>query len=254
VTATPDKPRLFVTGACGVVFSQIADQFQDEYDVRATDVVERDGVTKVDLLDYAAVREAMEGADAVLHLAIASRRAMRHLEPHEGNDVEMRVNVTGTHHIFAAAAEAKVKRVVYMSSMTILLGDPRADTFPHDMPVRPNGLYAVTKLIGEQFGEFYSRCTNMTVVCLRLGQPVPTNVFPLGSERAAETVAAGLAIGFDDIARGLKCALAYRGASFHVAPLVSQCANVTVDMTEAERIGYHARQRFSLDGLLLPQE
>jgi uronate dehydrogenase len=249
-----DKPRLLVTGACGLVFSHVAHRFTRDYDVLATDIVERDGVTKLDLLDYTAVREAMEGVDAVLHLAIASRRAMTHLPPHEQNDVEMRANVTGAHHIYAAAADAKVKRVVFMSSMTVWLGDPMPKTFSRDMPVRPNGLYAVTKLLGEQMGELYSRISDLQVICLRLGQPVPMSAFPLGHERTSHTVGFGLAVGYDDIARGLKCALTCQGLRFHIAPLVSACEKPTVDQTHAERIGYHPRQRFSLDGWCLPQD
>jgi len=190
----------------------------------------------------------------VLHLAIASRRAMKHLPPHEQNDVEMRANITGTHHIYAAAVEAKVQRVVFMSSMTVWLGDPMPKVFSRNMAVRPNGLYAVTKLVGEHMGEFYAHVSDLVVICLRLGQPVPTDAFPLGHERTSHTAGFGLAVGFGDIAHGLKCALTCQGSKFHIAPLVSACENVTVDMTEAERIGYQPRQYFGLDGWCTPQD
>lgn len=64
-----------------------------------------------DISDFAAVRAAVAGADAVVHLAgIPGPDLADHVETY-------RVNTVGTYSVFAAAAEAGVGKVVYASSI-----------------------------------------------------------------------------------------------------------------------------------------
>ena len=170
------RQTILVTGAAGRVGSGIAGDLRRDFDLVLTDTqaaADKDPqITAVDLLDHGAVQKAMRGVDMVLHLAIAASRHFAGRPKEEFSDAEMRVNVMGTQHVFAAAHEAGIGRIVYMSSMTIDLGSPPRLSFSHDTPVRPNSLYACTKLFGEQLGELYARQYGMSVICLRLGQPI----------------------------------------------------------------------------------
>jgi nucleoside-diphosphate-sugar epimerase len=245
------RPRVLVTGARGLIYSYAAPYMDGDREIIATDIHASPGVQRLDLLDYDAVVAAMEGVDAVVHLAIATRRELKHLSRHEIDDEQMRVNVSGTFHILHAAAEMNVSRVVYMSSMTVVMGDPRLPRFAHDMPPRPRDLYAQTKLTGEHLCELYARTRGLTAICLRLGHPIATQPWSFDSEITQRGVKNGLATAHEDIAHGLNCALTCEDVKFHVSPLVSRCEADTVDLTGANVIGYEPKVEFKLDGELI---
>jgi nucleoside-diphosphate-sugar epimerase len=107
-----------------------------------------------DVRDPAALRDAFEGADAVVHLAFmitgtASRQTIR------------AINVDGTLGAFSAAAEAGARRFVYASSVAAYGFHPDNPIgMTEDWPVRPAArlFYAQEKaelerLLGEQAGE-----------------------------------------------------------------------------------------------------
>ncbi|XP_076911508.1 cinnamoyl-CoA reductase 1-like [Bidens hawaiensis] len=76
---------------------------------------ERLTLHKTNLLDFGSLREAINGCDGVFHTACPIT-----------NDPEkmMEPAVTGTKNVVAAAAEAKVRRVVYTSSIGAMSMDP----------------------------------------------------------------------------------------------------------------------------------
>src|SRR5690242_16147658 len=81
-------------------------------------------IVEGDVTDRAAVGKAMDGADTVYHLAAIYKLWMR--EP----SLIYEVNVEGTKTICFAALKAKVKKVVYTSSIAAL--GERADGAPAD--------------------------------------------------------------------------------------------------------------------------
>ncbi|KEO88168.1 epimerase [Erythrobacter sp. JL475] len=103
-----------ITGATGFVGSAVIDASGD-YDVRALtrrDQQARDGVTWVQgtLDDTQALASLCEGADAVIHIAGLTNTP---------DIAEFEVaNVTGTANLIAAAKAAKVKRLVFVSSLS----------------------------------------------------------------------------------------------------------------------------------------
>jgi UDP-glucose 4-epimerase len=128
------------------------------HEVRGFDV--EDG----DIRDPATVRGAMEGCDAVVHLAgIAEDRGGA------AEDVLV-VNLLGTWNVLAAARACGVERVVYSSSgkaLGMLERDP--DYLPVDdahsgLPARPYGL---SKWLAEEMCEVFTRDTGIATLCLR---------------------------------------------------------------------------------------
>ncbi|WP_252260214.1 NAD-dependent epimerase/dehydratase family protein [Erythrobacter aurantius] len=105
---------LAITGATGFVGSAVIDASGD-YDVRALtrrDQPVRDGVIWVQgtLNDTQALASLCEGADAVIHIAGLTNTP---------DIAEFEVaNVTGTANLIAAAKAAKVKRLVFVSSLS----------------------------------------------------------------------------------------------------------------------------------------
>ncbi|XP_011034715.1 PREDICTED: cinnamoyl-CoA reductase 2-like [Populus euphratica] len=76
---------------------------------------ERLTLCKADLLDYESLKEAIQGCDGVFHTACpVTDDPEQMLEP----------AVTGTKNVIMAAAEAKVRRVVFTSSIGTVYMDP----------------------------------------------------------------------------------------------------------------------------------
>lgn len=200
---------MVITGALGLVAQRTVPMLASQFalsglDLR-TDASAECPVEAVDLADYAAVREAVEGADAVVHLAIASQRAMSHLSENDYAAAEVQANVLGTRNVMEASADAGVKRLVYFSSLTIHLGSPERAFIGNTAPIRPLNHYAVTKLYGEQLAWLYANQQKLSTVCWRLGQPYPVEHFKL--EHLDKPDWRSIAVSSADMARGIAAGL-----------------------------------------------
>ncbi|MDP7740161.1 MAG: NAD(P)-dependent oxidoreductase, partial [Lentisphaeria bacterium] len=242
------RPRVLVTGGGGNFASRIADGLSADFDLVLTDApgvaAEHAGMIPADLLDYDAVQRAMAGIDMVVHLAITSYYRFKNARGQAYDDEQMRVNLIGTQHVFAAASLAGIRRFVYASSMTIDIGTLALWPVDRDNPPRPTNLYGCTKLFGEQLGEMYARQSGMSVISLRFGQP-----FPLGihSDPARLTLPQprGLLVAFADIEQAVRCALAWPGIGYKMVRIVSASTPANVDLTAAAEIGYRPCRRFT---------
>lgn len=172
-----DDPVL-LTGAGGHVGQAILDSLSDAYDWRLLDRRPLDDdfdheCRVADITDDAAVRAAMDGIGAVVHLAADSR-------PDAPWDSVLPNNIGGTQTVFQAAVEEDVEKIVFASSNHAVghyetdrtpeiyraTGDPILDGT--ELP-RPSNLYGVSKAAGEILGRFYHDEYGLSVVCVRLG-------------------------------------------------------------------------------------
>jgi UDP-glucose 4-epimerase len=85
-------------------------------------------------------------------------------------------NVRGTANVLTAAAEAKVQRVVAMSSKAVYgdIGGRHGPPHHHpisedDLPMQPYGLYGLAKEFGERFGAIVHRRSGLDVIAIRSG-------------------------------------------------------------------------------------
>ncbi len=121
-------------------------------------------VDRGDILDGAAVRSALAGMDAVVHLAgLADDRGGA---PEE----VLTVNLLGTWHVLAGARAEGVERVVHASSgkaLGMLERDP--DYLPVDDAHRgmPARVYGLSKWLAEEMCEVFTRDTGIATICLR---------------------------------------------------------------------------------------
>ena len=98
-----------------------------------------------DLRSFHVVRDAVKGADFVLHQGALPSVPRSINDPITSNDV----NILGTLNILEAAKEFKVKRVVFASSSSVY---GNSETMPkvETMPVAPLSPYAITKYAAER--------------------------------------------------------------------------------------------------------
>lgn len=174
------RKTILVTGARGRLASRLYPLLEPNYDLILTDVFpcQERNVSQLDILNEEASYERCQGSDVILHCAIApydpgdSSQSEAKIKSYHESMFE--INVKGTYRLYEAARRAKMQHVVYVSSMTIVLGSGEAGK-DSSIPPCPVDLYAVTKLFGEHVGELYSRKYGIRTTVVRLGQP-----FPLG--------------------------------------------------------------------------
>jgi UDP-glucose 4-epimerase len=170
--------KVLVTGGAGLIGSHIIDQLIDEDvgEIRVLDNFVRGRrenleaamarfpvqLIEGDVRDPAAVRRAVAGCDYVFHQA-AIRITLCAEKPRDCMDVL----VMGTFNVFEAAAEAKVKKVVYASSASVYGG---ADVFPTDEkhhPYNNRTLYGSAKVMNEGIARHFADMNGLPSVGLR---------------------------------------------------------------------------------------
>jgi nucleoside-diphosphate-sugar epimerase len=161
-----------VTGVAGDVGGFVARELAAAgHAVVGVDLREPSGLplarfARADVTSPPGLRAAFAGCQAVVHLA-----AVR--DPGIVPDAQLfQVNVTGTFNALEAAVAAGVSRFVLASSEAVIgLAAPGAapDYLPIDEqhPLRPQDVYALSKVLGEQLCRSYADRGALTTVCLR---------------------------------------------------------------------------------------
>jgi nucleoside-diphosphate-sugar epimerase len=122
-----------------------------------------------DVTDFAAVRSACAGKDAIVHIA-----AMPNIWSGPGERI-MTVNVTGTWNVLQAAEDAGVRRVILCSSdsvvgFTVMSGGmlpPHYAPVDQAHPLRATDPYALSKVLGERIGHSFVERGKLQVAALR---------------------------------------------------------------------------------------
>lgn len=155
------NPTCAVTGATGAVGPAVLAALQGAgYRLRvlsrtvppATPIGEDVMVCRGDVADADAVRELVEGAEVVVHLA--SKLHVVNPSPAVSEEYH-RVNVLGTETVVRAATEACVHRVVVVSSIAVY--GATSGLVTEDSPPAPNTLYGETKLEAERLTHEFTR-------------------------------------------------------------------------------------------------
>ncbi len=123
---------------------------------------ERVTLHRADIRDYAAIAAPIAGADTVFHLAAIPSVPRSINDPVPSHEV----NIDGTFQVFRAAAEGKVRRVVYAASSSAY-GDTETLPKTETMLPKPISPYAVQKLLGEYYASVFHSCFGLETVSLR---------------------------------------------------------------------------------------
>jgi UDP-glucose 4-epimerase len=152
--------RILITGGAGFIGSHLARFFAAETSVTVLDDLRSGHARNLDgvgcrflngsILDPAALRQAIEGATEVYHLAAMISVPESVSRPAECAEL----NTEGTRRVLDAAVAAGVRKVVLASSAAVYGDDPTVPKLETMTPA-PRSPYAETKLAGEQLLEAY---------------------------------------------------------------------------------------------------
>jgi UDP-glucose 4-epimerase len=163
--------KVLVTGGAGRLGRSLLAELTDRCTVDVLDSHEQPSSRvdfPVDVLDLEALRRAMLGHDAVIHLAAidSSVSAPLHLV--------FDANVRGTWNVLHAAEQAGVRRTLVCSSVSATGIDYTNPQLPplylpidEDHPLRPTQAYGLSKQLDELIAQSFERRGRMEVVCLR---------------------------------------------------------------------------------------
>jgi UDP-glucose 4-epimerase len=128
-------------------------------------LIDSDGlrVVKGDVRDRKVVDDAVEGIEAVVHLAAFVDSAGSVMKPLETNDI----NVNGTLNVLDACVKEGVERFVFASSAGVY-GDGNPLPLREEYDLRPASPYAVSKVSGEHYCRVFGECYALSNVVLRL--------------------------------------------------------------------------------------
>ncbi|MFI5801848.1 NAD-dependent epimerase/dehydratase family protein [Streptomyces sp. NPDC051561] len=183
-----------------------------------------------DMADEKAVRHAVQGVDAIIHLAgISQESTFARI---------LRANIEGTHHLYEAAREAGVPRIVAASSNHAIGFTPRphgpsplpaASLIPTTAPHRPDTFYGLSKCFAEDLAQLYWDLHGLETVSLRIGScfAEPTSVRMLS-----------LWLSPADCARLLHAALTAEHVGHTVAHGSSANTRLWWDLSTARALGY----------------
>jgi len=228
--AKPFK-RLLLTGAGGGLGSMLRERIKPWAEVvRVTDIQvlgpagPGEEVVQCDLGDRKAVMALLEDVDAVLHFGGQSVEAEF--------ETIMRANILGLHHLYEGVHKRGIRRVIYASSSHVVGYYPTTEVVDADVPLRPDGIYGVSKCFGEALSRYYYDRFGIETVCLRIGSSFE-------EPRNARMLVTFLA--HDDLVELVRCALFTPRVGHTITYGVSDNPVRWWDNHQAAHLGFQAR-------------
>ncbi|RZT08214.1 uronate dehydrogenase [Duganella sp. CF402] len=226
--AKPFK-RLLLTGAAGNLGKVLRPRLAQWADVvRLSDIVSitpansGEEVVQCDLSDKAAVNQLLDGVDAVLHFGgISTENTFEAI---------LKANIQGTYNIYEAAHLHGVRRIVFASSNHAVGFYEQNQFIDAFAPTRPDGMYGLSKVFGEQLGRYYYDRAGIETVCIRIGSSYPEPANP-------RMMASWLS--YDDLQEALRCSLFTRRVGFTVLFGTSDNPVKWWDNKHASHLGFH---------------
>lgn len=171
--------RILVTGGAGFIGSNLVEQLLSDNRVTGVRVLDnfatgsgenisaftahpRFEFMEGDIRNYETCLQACEGIDLVSHQAALGSVPRSVNDPLTSNEV----NITGTLHIFQAAKEKGIRRVVYAASSSTY-GDHPGLPKKEENIGNPLSPYAVTKYVNELYARVYATVYGMELIGLR---------------------------------------------------------------------------------------
>jgi UDP-glucose 4-epimerase len=180
--------KILITGGAGFIGRHLADHLASRDDTAVT-VIDNESLgdrrhldlDKIrflhgDLVNRDDVRSALEGQDAVVHLA-ADTRVMDSIENPQRNFDN---NVIGTFNLLELCRELGVGRVVAASTGGAILGDVEPPVH-EQMPPQPTSPYGASKLMLEGYLSAYSSSFGVSGCALRFSNIYGPRSFHKGS-------------------------------------------------------------------------
>ena len=171
----PDTPavvrtslRIGITGGSGRVGTSLRRALSPQVGlVRVIDIFEpaelegNESFQVADITRLSELAASFEGLDGVIHLAGLPGEA--------AIDDITRVNVIGTTNVYEAALRARVPRIVLGSSSHVVGFYPRTAVVDANVPMRPDGLYGLSKCWAELAAGLYFDKSGIRSLIIRIG-------------------------------------------------------------------------------------
>ena len=185
--AQTSPQRLLVTGAAGQIGSELVPALRGRYGRdnvvagvyrgQPPSVLLEGPVERIDVMDLQGIALAVEKhrIDTVVHLA-AILSAAGEEDPMQ----TWRVNTDGMLNVLEVAREARLRRVLFPSSIAVFGEGAPKDRTPQQTVLRPVTMYGVTKVVCEQLGNYYVHRFGLDVRGLRLPGIISSEAPPGG--------------------------------------------------------------------------
>ena len=167
--------RVLVTGGAGAIGSNLVrqlvklgasvvviDDFSSSSPDNLADINNMIGLVRGDLADDRLLGAAFAGGiDYVFHLAafFANQNSVEHPQD------DLHTNGLATLKLLERAAACGVQRFVFASSSCVYGGS--ASVLSEDMSLAPDTPYAITKVLGEQYAQFFAHQRGLSIAVLR---------------------------------------------------------------------------------------
>jgi len=165
--------KILVTGGSGFIGSHVVDKLVDKgVNVRVYDGLMpnyRDDIEfyQGSILDITSLSFALNGIDAVMHLAAVANVKDVFERPHYSEEI----NVRGTINVLEAARKSNIQRVLFGSTIWVY-SEAKEDMVDETTALNaPAHLYTATKLAGEYYCQAYSKLYGLDITILRYGIP-----------------------------------------------------------------------------------
>ena len=164
--------KVLITGGAGYIGSVAVNKFIEAgYQVNVIDDLSNGYIENIDqranfiqgsILDKQKLDQALEGVDAVVHLAAKIRVEEGQSYP----DLYKQVNVTGTLNLIHTCVEKKISKFIFASTATVY-GSPEIIPLTEQSQTSPINVYGTTKLEIDEFLESNSKSLGISSISLR---------------------------------------------------------------------------------------
>lgn len=224
--------RLLLIGGSGHVGTLVTPYLKAVHTIRVYDLRPPADATldywQGSVTDFANLRQAAEGMDLVLYMAMNTMKG----DEITVADSSFDVNIKGVYFALRAAREAGIGHGVYCSSMSVYDGDLETRYFfDESMPHDARGTYGFTKRLGEEVCHNAWTLHGMSVNALRLCHPRSREEWLKLTVKGVASIPTEA----EDVARALLAALDYRNG-FQAFQISGDYENKIMNMGKAKRL------------------
>jgi uronate dehydrogenase len=220
--------RLLLTGAAGHLGQQLRQRLKPYCDtLRLSDLSPMGGagegeeIVPADLADAAAVERMVAGVQAIVHLGgVSTEQPWAPI---------LAANVVGAYNLYEAARRHGVQRIVFASSNHVTGFYRQDEVIDARDPVRPDGLYGLSKAFGENLAQLYWDRHGLETVSLRIGSS-------FSAPKDRRMLATWMS--FDDLERLVLASLSAPVVGHSIVYGVSDNTTTWWDNRHARHVGY----------------
>lgn len=160
--------RLLITGAAGGLgklargrLGHMANILRLSDRASLGEAAPNEELVQCDLADPAAVNALVEGCDGIVHLGGVSTE--------QGFEAILDANIIGLRNLYEAARAHGQPRIFFAGSNHVIGFYHQDEPVDHTSPLRPDGMYGVSKCFGEALARFYYDKFGQETAVVRVG-------------------------------------------------------------------------------------